>query len=315
MYMFCRMWWNGYRHFAPAWKYMRMSFPIRPLSFLGTHRSNGQYLSYWYRPHKSTDRLPILFIHGIGVGLYFYTDFISQFASETDVGMIALEILPISSRVTHPPLRPEQMTLEIQNILRKHGWDRCMLMTHSYGSVIAAQILHDPSTASLVGPLLFVDPVAFSFHTPQVSWNFLRRKPRTASEIQLQYFASLDPGVVQALTRSFVWVENSLWREDVEERSGGGDIEDGRCTVALAGKDIITDTETLGLYLTRDRHHGRKWYEQPLSFSTQEWKSEQWTGNKRLELIWFPEANHAEIFDTKADRDRLMPVIKSYTAI
>lgn len=153
-------------------------------------------------------------------------------------------------------------------------------------------------------------------HTPQVAWNFLRRKPRTASETQLQYIASLDPGVAQALTRGFVWVENSIWREEAEHRSCDDNAQDARCTVALAGKDVITDTGTLGSYLTRQPQEGVKWYEEPAGLRDEEWKNEPWTGTrtKPLEVMWFPELNHAEIFDNKADRDRLIQVMESYTS-
>lgn len=50
-------------------------FPLRPLGFFGAHYSPAKKLTYWYPPHTSNTSLPILFVHGIGVGLYPYIDF------------------------------------------------------------------------------------------------------------------------------------------------------------------------------------------------------------------------------------------------
>jgi pimeloyl-ACP methyl ester carboxylesterase len=308
---------RGYRFYSlPLFSTTRLRspLPIRPLSLLSPHRSSSNDMSYWHLPHTSDEHLPILFIHAIGVGLHFYLNFfdeIRQLNQDSGIGMIALEILSISNRISPPFAHSRDMAKQIRRILDHHGWSRCMVVSHSYGSVIAAQILREPTTASLVGPLLFVDPVSFAFHDPQIAWNFLRRKPTTASEIQLQYFASMDPDVAYTLTRRFVWPENSLWREDMEERAKA----DGRykCTIALAGRDIIIDTNTMGRYLTRDQTNDRnvKWYQEEDKMSDR-WKHRAWTGNEPLEVMWFPELNHAEAFDEKKDRARLLDVIRRY---
>lgn len=305
----------GFAFYSGGFSRLLTSLPIRPWSILTPHRSPSSQIPYWYLPHVSSERIPILFIHGVGVGLHFYLNFFKDFLNEIrpqGVGMIALEILPISSRITGPFLQEAEMAREIQKILNRHGWNRCVVVSHSYGSVVAAHMLHDPSTSSMIGPMIFVDPVAFSFHPPEVAWNFLRRKPTTASEIQLHYFASTDPDVAYTLTRRFIWSENSLWREDVEDRALTEDGRSRRCTVTLAGKDIITETNTLGRYLTRSKTEQEPWYEQEDALKD-DWKMSEWTGNENLEVIWFPELNHAEIFDDAKDRKVLLQVVDKYS--
>jgi hypothetical protein len=44
----------------------------------------------------------------------------------------------------------------------------------SYGSVIATHLLHTPYIAQKLGPILFVDPVSFLLHLPDVAYNFVR---------------------------------------------------------------------------------------------------------------------------------------------
>ena len=309
---------NGYKFYSlPVFSTTRLRspLPLRPYSMLSWHRSPSSKLSYWYLPHTSTQHVPILFIHAIGVGMFPYADFlkeIRQLNKDQGVGIIAVEILQISGRISPPFPHGREMTQEIQKILEYNSWSRCIVISHSYGSVVATHLLRDSETAPLLGPMLFVDPVAFAFHDPHIAWNFLRRRPTTASEIQLQYFASMDSDVAYTLTRRFVWPENSIWREDVEDRARAD--SSCRCTVALSGRDIIIETNTMGRYLTRDQSGDEdvKWYQEEDNMND-EWKHRPWTGDKPLDVLWYPELNHAEIFDDKEDRARLLEVIEKYT--
>lgn len=42
-----------------------------------------------------------------------------------------------------------------------------------YGSVIAAHLFRDLQMAEKIGPALFVDPVSFLLHLPDVAYNFV----------------------------------------------------------------------------------------------------------------------------------------------
>ena len=113
-------------------------FPFRPLTLLSSRQSPARTLTYWHRPHTSKTRLPILFIHGMGIGLYPYVNFLAELnvASEKDesdgeLGIIALEIMPVSFRITNEALQKSEMCQEIHDILQAHGWDKVMLVSHS----------------------------------------------------------------------------------------------------------------------------------------------------------------------------------------
>jgi pimeloyl-ACP methyl ester carboxylesterase len=114
-------------------------FPTRPLTlFFTTYRSPARTLTYWYRPHTSSTRLPVVFIHGIGVGLYQYIPFLAELnagdcedPSDGQVGIIAIEIMPISSRLTAEAMLKDEMCEEVYCILKAHGWKRFVLVSHS----------------------------------------------------------------------------------------------------------------------------------------------------------------------------------------
>lgn len=102
-----------------------------------SHLSPVKTLSYWHRPHTSKTKLPILFIHGIGIGLYPYVKFLAELNlkdgldGDDDVGIIAVELMPVSFRITHAALEKDQICDEIRQIVARHGWKDFVLVSHS----------------------------------------------------------------------------------------------------------------------------------------------------------------------------------------
>lgn len=193
-----------------------------------------------------------MFIHGIGIGLYPYTNFLTELNSiegleshdpNDQVGIIAIEIMPVSFRICHAPLGKDALLAEINSILEHHGYDKVVLVSHSYGTVISTHLLKSPLVSEKIAASVLIDPVSILLHRPDVAYNFTRRIPYHANEWQLFYFASMDMGVSHALSRHFFWSENVLWKHDLE----GRDI-----TVSLSSDDLIVDTLSCGRYLTSD---------------------------------------------------------------
>lgn len=274
-------------------------FPPRVASFFTRQVSPAPDLSYWYRPHTSKTRLPILFIHGIGIGLMPYIQWLSSIdaedplsASDGSIGIIAIELLPISFRLTRTIPRPEEICRQINTILSSHGWSKVVLASHSYGSVISTHLLRSPLTSPKIGPCLFIDPVTFLLHLPDVAYNFTARRPRHANEHQLWYFASTDIGVAHTLARNFFWAENVLWKEDLSPRD---------VTVSLGGRDLIVDTEAVGKYVSGV----------DLKSEERGWKDAEWKG-KGVETLWWPTADHAQVFERREGRARLAGVLREY---
>ena len=273
-------------------------FPFRPFTMLTMHKTPTKTLSYWHRQHSSKERLPVLFIHGIGIGLYPYVNFLShintkdeKYNEDDQIGIIAIEIMPISFRITNTALERKPMCDEILSILLKHGWEKVILVSHSYGSVIATHLLKDGTASEFIGPTLFIDPVSFLLHVPDVAYNFTCRKPTQANEHELYYFASTDMFVAHTLSRRFFWSENILWKDEIQQRP---------VTVVLSGRDIIVDTETVGRYLSST------------TLDEGDWKHQQWRG-QGLDILWFDDLDHAQVFDSKKDYKRLVEVVRAYS--
>jgi hypothetical protein len=110
--------------------------PPRPQAFVAPQHSPAPGVSYWHRPHTSRTRLPILFFHGIGVGLYPYMEFLKDIntghhAEDGTIGILAIEILPVSSRITGPMVPKEELCQQYRAILDLHGYKKFVLVSHS----------------------------------------------------------------------------------------------------------------------------------------------------------------------------------------
>ncbi|KXL48727.1 hypothetical protein M433DRAFT_398058 [Acidomyces richmondensis BFW] len=332
-----RLLWSGHKYYMTMASALRV-FPPRPLAALtASGISPAKVSGYWLRPHTSTTRLPVVFLHGIGIGLYPSVSFLQALdyglnhdaADDDKVGILSLEQLSISNRLTHAiPKRAESLK-QITQILDYHGFHKFVLVGHSFGSVLSTHILNYPPLASRVASTLLMDPVTILLHMPDVAYNFTARKPKSANEWQLFYFASRDPMVAHTLGRHFFWSENLLWRERITEL-----VQRGlRMTVSLARRDLIVDTAAVGTYLTeggipdpvmvKDDNHGDGYHmeldvqrknknNRNRSEKQDDWRKRLWTGKKGLEIIWWDELDHAQVFNAESTRRKLVDVVVEY---
>ena len=334
---------------------------MRPITLFTSGRSAAKRLTYWHRPHTSQTRRPVVFIHGIGIGLYPYVNFLAQLDAHLSggcsvhdqVGIIAIEIMPVSFRITHSALRNDEMCDEIQAILNYHEFEKPVLVSHSYGTVITTQLLKSPKLAKLIGDIVLIDPISILLHLPDVAYNFTRRRPKRANEHQLYYFASMDMGVSHSLSRCFFWSENVLWKHEIGDRA---------VTVSLAEQDLIVDTKAVRSYLSthneeieaskknstngivhgsiqgevmsedgygssalqqrssgyaKGRKYGELFSENASNGSQRGHDCVEWKGRTRagnsVNLIWFRTLDHAQVFDKPQTRKPLIEAIGKYS--
>jgi pimeloyl-ACP methyl ester carboxylesterase len=200
------------------------------------------------------------------------------------------------------------MLCEIMEIMRYHGWSRFVLVSHSYGSIIAAHLLKSDQFTRLIGPTVFIDPISFLLHLPDVAYNFIARRPAWANEYQLWYFASKDVGVAHTLARRFSWIDNIIWKEDLGIKSERNQEQGRNVTVVLCGKDLIVDAETVGHYLMGSSFDG--WTSE--KEAARAWKNKSWIGYG-LELLWYGQLDHAQVFDSEKTRRPIIRTISVYS--
>jgi pimeloyl-ACP methyl ester carboxylesterase len=204
---------------------------------------------------------------------------------DPDVGIVAIEFLHLSMRMTGPPTSRKETCHAIEKILGSLGIQNFVLVCHSYGSVVTAHMHHAPEFAHRIAATVFIDPIPFLLHLPNVAYNFVYRKPRQANEIQLWYFASRDADVSRTLSRYFFWSENVLWKEELEGK---------KTTVVLSGEDQILPAEQIRKYLTGE--------EEAVSY----WEKGD------LRVLYYFDLDHATVFDTKPRRGPILDIVHDF---
>ncbi|TLS30122.1 hypothetical protein PpBr36_03275 [Pyricularia pennisetigena] len=351
--------WKGFAYFSTPITTNLAIFPPRPQlltppGLVPRQLSPAAGTAYWYRPHKSQSARPVVFIHGVGIGLLPYIDFLSEMANgipgekdgDGQIGVIAIEVLPVCMRLAGEPMDKEHFLAEVIAILDRHGWldDDFTLVSHSYGSVLTTQMLDSPILGPRIDGIVLIDPVSLLLHLPDVAYNFTRRIPRRANEVQLWFAASMDPGTALVLGRHFFWQQNIVWKEQLLQRFPdkldqkkrlefdesplhNNNVEYGgsnsallyagdhtatrrKVAVALAGWDIITDTRHVVEYL---------FCEGELAKSTERHHGDvdrlmnefivggsSGFTHSGIEVIYFHTSDHSHCFDRVAERYRLV---------
>lgn len=363
---------DGFRYYGPPLRKTLAVFPPRlqavptlfPFPGAKRYSSASEHIGFWYRPHTARNARPVVFIHGIGVGLWPYTRFLDEIGrpagspsrsgveDEGQIGVMMLEILPISTRLTDPPLRREVFVQELRAILAVNApeWldDGFVLVSHSYGSVLTTHIIRNPDLAPHVRGVVLIDPVTLLLHLPNVAYNFTRRPPRTANEWQLWFFASMDVGVAEGLGRHFFWRENEVWKEELVgkslipvKRSRGvmtcSKLQDQtsntlpaltrrKVAVCLGGRDLIVSTQTVAHYLARpgdmadsaaadDQEAIESLFEVREAGSVASSvcpRCTRYLAPSGVEILWFPTLDHAQVFDAREDRQQILNVIEEH---
>jgi pimeloyl-ACP methyl ester carboxylesterase len=322
-----RMLWLGFNFHCTRATSIEI-FPPRPAVLVTSRKqSPAKQLSYWLRPHTSKTRLPVLFIHGIGVGLIPNINLLRDLdlalncdnINDGQVGVMAVEILQISSRLTHVIPKRSDYLEQLTQVLNTHHFERFVLASHSYGSVLSTYVLTYEPLASRVTSTLLIDPVTILLHMPDVAYNFTARPPKHVKEWQLSFFGAKDPGVAYTLGRQFFWSENILWCDRISVLVNRGI----NITASLGGRDVIVDTHAVRNYLAMHavprlaskmekdcREHWDGKADDGVGVGG--WGTRNWEG-KGLEILWFDHLGHAQAFDSPEARKKLANTLREYS--
>ncbi|KAF8958050.1 hypothetical protein BDZ97DRAFT_74266 [Flammula alnicola] len=105
----------GLKHYTPCEPEWGRTFPPRPvLYFLSRSAPRGVVTPYWYPPHTSASKLPIVFLHDIGqIGLYPYISSIRSiiYGGHSDVGILLPGMMSICMHMTPCSVPPRRQML------------------------------------------------------------------------------------------------------------------------------------------------------------------------------------------------------------
>ncbi|KNC99413.1 uncharacterized protein SPPG_05654 [Spizellomyces punctatus DAOM BR117] len=212
-------------------------------------------ITYWLRMPKGNtvdarrrrkreeSDLPIVFIHGLGGGLWCYLKFIGKLWWTQSARPIYLVELPhVSMRLVQSSPDPDTTVRELVAMLRRHAHDSATFIGHSLGSAyVAYMINHTKAVAGVV----MIDPVCFNIYDANLLYNFVHRrpgaggKPLKANEFLVYWLVSRELYISQWISRQFLWYRAHCLTSSLPSSAH----------IFLAGKDNIIDTSTVKTYL------------------------------------------------------------------
>ena len=198
---------------------------VAPLRFsrLGFVRQQHKTLSYQYRPGFLLEKEPLVFIHGLGVGVIPYEGFLRRLLAKTEDensplfgrSMLCVELHAVSQRIAPPELHRDDFVDDMKEIMKTLGFNNGgIIMGHSYGSFATAWLVH--RAPELVHALALLDPACMFLHFPNVLYSILYKIPTNAHERFMHYLIREELYFNAHARRHFFWYANILFLEDVD---------------------------------------------------------------------------------------------------
>ena len=294
----------GFRRFySHAEQQSLLGLALKPLEVLQPHMKRCQTrIPYWYRPGRPDpksghQKAPFVFVHGIGVGLFGYAISFTRLVLSTDAPLFMIEmpnvlsrLFPVQHRLLEDVPTHVEMVGAVENMLKQHGYagQKATFAGHSLGSTVLTWLLK--LSPHLVKRCIFLDPVCFLLHYPDVAYNFIHRVPRDAVQLLLSFFISRELYISWTLGRCFHWNHNVLFAEDIPENV--------KVDVILGGVDAVVNSPSVRDYLLLNAvQTGIKPRELVVN-SRHDFKVLRHEHGKSMNLYYYPTKNHAHyIFD------------------
>ncbi|KAH7032655.1 uncharacterized protein B0I36DRAFT_319803 [Microdochium trichocladiopsis] len=215
-----------------------------------------------------------------------------------DIGMVIIEFMPVSGRICPQAVSQREFVSSMRSILSQHSLDDVVLIGHSYGTLMVRSLLDDPIVNSKIHSVVLIDPASIMMHLPELGYNIMRRRPRNAPELEMQWFAAADPRTAHTLTRRLHWQDCILWREQLVEK---------RTTVVIASRDCVTSPSATASYV----YYGHVDYEES---DKKEWRKtpDTWTGRGELELFYLWDRDHGQSLLAPAEIKRITRIVETY---
>ena len=181
--------------------------------------------------------IPIVFVHGIGIGLVAYLNLINDLL-ETGRPLFLPEIPYVSGfRPWQSPnavLSPQVVTSTLSAMLATHGFLRATFLGHSYGTSWLSYMCKYAEHA--VAALMFIDPICFCLHAPRLTKSFVYTRPDPGT---IAYVIRTDVIVNWTIQRSFPWAWIVLFTEQIKVPA----------TIFLSEKDALVPASKVESYL------------------------------------------------------------------
>eukprot|EP00434_Breviolum_minutum_P036145 symbB.v1.2.032016.t1/scaffold3786.1/size52255/3 len=292
------------------------------MQWLGFHRERAGGLCYWKRSRQNVAgnldlaaprQVPLVFIHGLGVGLVPYFLFIYRLTQRHSGDLFVPEFPFLAMAPWESVPSAREVVSQLQDMLAAHGHTSAQWAGHSFGCVVIGWVMKMSPSSMRYATLM--EPAQFLIIKAEALTKILWGRPGTTFEILIRYFAFRELFTVNLLCRNFFWEQSSMWPEDLKVPS----------IIALAGDDHIVQSTLVRRLLEHEKSARRlkkrmaaKKTRLPTSGSSTDVRvdtlnltSTTSSGPEPLEILWNEGFFHGQILCDRRAQDRLFLRMKS----
>lgn len=178
---------------------------------------------------------PIVFLHGVGLGVLPYLDFICALVC-TGHPVIVVEYRHVAMRLCMKIPSCDEVASSVIAILDQIGVGRACFVSHSYGTFVLSRIVK--AHGDRVHSACFIDPVCIGMFLPRLLSTFVYRPARTDTLLHYvkdvaRLSVSRELGITAAMCRNFLWSDINLWPSELSSACS---------LVVFSGQDVLVPT-------------------------------------------------------------------------
>jgi len=208
------------------------------MQWLGFHRERSGGLCYWKRERRNdvdpkvdiSAKEPLVFVHGLGVGLVPYFLFIYRLSRRHSGELFVPEFPFLAMAPWESVPSAREVVAQLQDMLAAHGHRAAHWHGHSFGCVVIGWVMKMSPSSVVYATLM--EPAQFLVIKAEALTKILWGQPATTFEMLIRYFAFRELFTVNLLCRNFFWEQSSMWPEDLKVPT----------LVTLAGDDHIVQS-------------------------------------------------------------------------
>ncbi|GMH46108.1 hypothetical protein BSKO_14072 [Bryopsis sp. KO-2023] len=175
---------------------------------------------------------PIVFLHGVGVGILPYLDFIQALVC-TGHPVIVVEYRHVAMRLCIKIPTCDEVAAGVASILDQVDVQDACFVSHSYGTFVLARILK--ARPERVHSTCFIDPVCMGMFFPRLLSTFVYSPARTDTWEHVvkdvgRMLVCKEVGIASTMCRGFAWSDLNVWPDNLPEN---------KSLVVFSGQDIL----------------------------------------------------------------------------
>lgn len=189
--------------------------------YMGYLRINGfrpftdHGISYEFFSHPNATEDPIVFFHGMGVGLWSYYALISELCKTRTVLLISYECILLHSNVSASFRNHTDLCQCISVAMDRFSIPMISVMGHSWGTFLAGWLIK--TMPDKISQLVMIDPVSMFVHYPETIYFVCYKPPTTCKEWLFCYLVRHNYNINHTLTRHVAWYNMALGFNEIPE--------------------------------------------------------------------------------------------------